>query len=75
MQADSSTGRRLLLTLLLPCFYTELQCPPSSELLGSLDVNFLHLLQCILQLLWPQEEMACCGTHLPREVFPSLAIP
>lgn len=74
MQADSNRGRRLLLSLLLPCFYTKLQCL-SSELLGSLDVNFLYLLPCISQLLWPQKEMACCGIHLPREVFPSLGIP
>lgn len=73
MQRDFGAGRRQLLSLLLPCFYTELQCP-SSKLQGSLDMNLLSLLQCILQLLWLQKEMASCGTRLPREVSPSLGI-
>lgn len=74
MQTDRGAGRRQLLSLLLPCFYTELQ-HPSSKLPGSLEMNLLPLLQCILQLLWPQKEMACCGTHLPRQVPLSLGIP
>lgn len=38
MQTDCGAGRRQLLILRLPCFYTELQCP-SSKLPGSFDMN------------------------------------